>query len=93
MASSIKEILLRYFTPNFFTYVYIDSKIAWKNIAEVLGNGDVEFKKRHYPFMIITPRFSTGNDDRFLSNIPLTMNMDNTIAGLRRNTLFPSGDG
>lgn len=89
VASSIKEILLRYFTPNFFTYVYIDSKIAWKNIAEVLGNGDVEFKKRHYPFMIITPRFSTGNDDRFLSNIPLTMNMDNTIAGLRRNTLFP----
>ena len=70
VASSIKEILLRYFTPNFFTYVYIDSKIAWKNIAEVLGNGDVEFKKRHYPFMIITPRFSTGNDDRFLSNIP-----------------------
>ena len=89
VASAVKEILLRYFTPNFFTYVYIDSKIAWKNIAEILGNGDAEFKKRHYPFMIITPRFNNGNDDRYLANIPLTINMDNTIAGLRRNTLFP----
>lgn len=89
VASAIKEMLNQYFPPNFFSYVYIDSKIAWKNIAEVLGNGDREFKKRHYPFMIITPRFNTGNNDRFLSNIPLTTNMDNTISGLRRNTLFP----
>lgn len=89
VASAIKEILSRYFTPNFFTYIYVDSKIAWKNIAEVLGNGDSEFKKRHYPFMIITPRYRGSNDDVFLANTPLTTNMDNVIAGLRRNTLFP----
>lgn len=89
VASAVKEILTRYFTPNFFTYIYIDSKIAWKNIAEVLGNGDAEIKKRHYPFMIITPRFNTGDGDRFLYHTPLTMNMDNTVTGLSRNTLFP----
>lgn len=89
VASAIKEILTRYFTPNFFSYIYIDSKIAWKNIAEILGNGDAEFKKRHYPFMIITPRFSANDGDRFLLNTPLTTNMDNVISGVRRNTLFP----
>lgn len=89
VASAVKEILLRYFTPNFFSYVYIDSKIAWKNIAEILGNDDTEFKKRHYPFMIITPRFVSDDDNIFLSNTPLVTNIDNAVAGLTRNTLFP----
>lgn len=89
VAAAVKEYILQYFPRDFFTYTYIDSKIAWKNINEILGNGDAEFKKRHYPFMIISPRFSSGNEDRFLSNTPLTINMDNTISGLRRNTLFP----
>lgn len=89
VASAVKEHLLQYFMPDFFSYVYIDSKIAWKNIADILGNGDAEIKKRHYPFMIITPRFNTGNNDRFLSHTPLTTNMDNAVAGITRNTLFP----
>lgn len=89
VASWIKEFLLDYFPKNFFTYTYVDSKIAWKNISEVLGNGDAEFKKRHYPFMIITPRFNPNPSENFLANTPLTINMDNAVSGLRRNTLFP----
>jgi hypothetical protein len=88
VASCVKEMLLQYFPKGFFTYTYVDSKIAWKNIAEVLGNGTTEFKKRHYPFMIVTPRFNTLDNDRYLGNIPLTTNMDYAITGLRRNTLF-----
>lgn len=89
VASFIKEILMDFFPQNFFTYMYIDSKIAWKNIKEVLGNGDTEFKKRHYPYFIMTPRFNADMGDVFLSNTPLTSNMDNAVAGLSRNTLFP----
>ena len=89
VAAFLKEMLIQYFPKDFFTYVYIDSKIAWKNIHEVLGNGDREFKKRHYPFMIITPRFNENDDDVFLANTPLTTNLDNAEAGMLRNTLFP----
>lgn len=89
VAAFLKEMLIHYFPQNFFTYVYIDSKIAWKNIHEILGNGDREFKKRHYPFMIITPRFNESDDDVFLANTPLTTNMDNVESGIHRNALFP----
>ena len=90
VAACLKELVLNYFPRGFFTYAYVDSKIAWKNINEVLGNGDREFKIRHYPFLIITPRFNESEDEVFLANTPLTSNMDNAEAGgLQRNTLFP----
>lgn len=89
IAAWLKETLLQFFPKDFFTYAYIDSKIAWKNLYEVLGPGDTEFKKRHYPYMIISPKFNTSNDDVFMANTPLTSNMDNAEAGMARNTIFP----
>lgn len=89
VAAWLKETLLQFFPKNFFTYAYIDSKIAWKNLYEVLGPGDAEFKKRHYPYMIISPKFNTSVEDVFLANTPLTSDMDNVEAGMARNTIFP----
>ena len=69
----------------------MDSKIAWKNILEVLGNTDREFVKRQYPFLIITPNFAqnTKDDSMFLSGTPLTTTLWQERAGISRNTLFP----
>lgn len=89
VASHIRVYLERQFPRNFITHTYIDSKIAWKELNEVLGNGDREFHKRHYPYMIINPRFTDQDTNRYLFNTPLTKNMDDTEMGLRRNTLFP----
>ena len=89
VAGHIKDMILKSFPKDFFTYAFVDSKIAWKNVNEVLGNGDAEFKKRHYPFLIVTPQYDVDEEDLFLANTPLTSNFDNAIAGLTRNTLFP----
>lgn len=89
VAAHVKELLVHSFPKDFFSYAFVDSKIAWKNVSEVLGNGDAEFKKRHYPFLIVTPQYDVDDDDRFLADTPLTTNFDNAIAGLTRNTLFP----
>lgn len=89
VASCIKVYLEKFFPEGFITRTYIDSKIAWKEINDALGNGDREFVKRHYPFLIINPRFTDQDTSRYLYNVPLTKNMDNAESGLRRNTLFP----
>lgn len=89
IASCIKVYLESFFPKDFLTRTYIDSKVAWKDINEVLGNGDREFKKRHYPFLIINPRFTDQDTNRYLYNTPLTKNMDNAESGIRRNTIFP----
>lgn len=89
VAAFIKNRILSFFPQDFFTYTYISSKIAFKDIKEVLGNGDAEFRKRRYPFMVINPRFSNIENDRFGYDIPLTKNMDNIEVGIRRNTLHP----
>lgn len=91
VASCLREMIIKYFPENFFTYVYMDSTIAWKNIAEVLGITDREFRKRHYPFLIITPHFDqpSNDDNMFLSGTPLTNTLWQERAGLLRNTLFP----
>lgn len=87
VASYIKDRMIRIFPRDFFKYVYIASKIANKDIKEVLGNGDAEFRKRRYPFMVITPRFTNLDNDRSGYDIPLTKNMDNIEVGMRRNLL------
>lgn len=89
VASYIRVYLERQFPAHFLTHTYIDSKVAWKDLNEVLGNDDREFKKRHYPYMIINPRFTDQDTGRYLYNTPLTKNMDDTESGIRRNTLFP----
>lgn len=86
--SCFKLMMDELFPEHFITHTYIDSKLAWKDVTEVLGNSDREFKKRHYPFMIIHPRMD-HDPGRYLYNTPLTKNMDNVEAGLSRNTLFP----
>ena len=87
--SCLRIMLEEMFPERFLKGVYCDSQIAWKTIKETLGNGDREFAKRHYPFMIIQPRLNDNDTGRYLYNTPLTKNMDNVQAGLTRNTLFP----
>lgn len=87
--SYLRVMLEEIFPERFLNGVYCDSQIAWKTIKETLGNGDREFVKRHYPYMIIQPRLNDNDTGRYLYNTPLTKNMDNVQAGLTRNTLFP----
>lgn len=89
VASFLMEKILSYFPQDYFKYTRIASKIAWRDIRDVLGNENREFKKRHYPFLTITPRFSNMDNDRFGYDIPLTKNMDNLEAGMSRRTLHP----
>lgn len=87
VAAFLKVMLLDYFPQDFFTGAYIDSTVAWRDISNNLGVDGREFKKRHYPFMIINPRFINSDRDPMF-NIPLLANYDNAEAGLNRNTLF-----
>lgn len=89
VASFLKVTLEEYFPQDYFRAVHMDSKIAWRNISDTLGGGGREFKSRKYPFMIMSPRFSDIDTSRYLYGTPLTKNLDDVEAGVRRNTLFP----
>lgn len=89
VASYIRLLLERRFPEGFMHHIYVDSKVAWKELNETLGNSDREFRTRHYPYMIISPQFLDSDRDGYLKNVPLTANLDSAEDGLYRNTLFP----
>ena len=68
------EFLKSLFPKNYFQYVHIATRMAYREQKRE-ENSDYEFIKKRKPILVIRPRIDLGNTDTFLTYSLFTTNL------------------
>ena len=88
VTSVIVNYLKSLFGDNYFKYIHVSTKIAYKEF-DFRKNTQKEFFKKQTPMLVIKPRVVLDDGDFFMSNSPLTKKMTDNFYICEKGDLMP----